>query len=625
MDIQLLVLTADQIPIPGATIGFGNGVKSTDQTGTVMLSNTSAPFTVSVTKEGYLDSTVTVSAIDPDRIWDDAGTTFRPITGPPSSSSSIVMEIRLGRMSFSPTVPLIDETSKLFRIPEDIFASFKPNPKYWKRKYQPGTTVMLQNAFVAIDPATQESRYSFITSDAVFNNVNFWSATDPSMLAQGNNKGPWKSLNNPKARLTKPQLEGNFMMVEWTAPETPSLPQSTVPNDQKCAPKGPDRYLVGLWRPRSIVVPGTSVDGSIIPRDVIVFYHPPTKTGDNPMEYPADTPPFRCKYPYALNQYEPHEDGNFPLQNMGQQYVEILEHYVFNRRFLAHQLLAAKRDALLIVPIQPWGQWGLLSQVEGVSRLIAESILFEHRLHPLKDVKGGPPDSAPSRNDRGGVIQKLIQKLTHAPVPPLGIAVVAGYSAGIAAVKDLLTSAGRYNRPPPPRTWESEVKLPYTASPTDFLNAWHETWDLDGSRPALDATYNSTTKSDESNRYQYLIPYSGLLASWQARKPNDRIVRVYRTTVTMPDGSNMSYFDKILGRRGPRNSREMIGDKGSWVFFKGGFFTQEALTEDDKVGKGDGSTPASPVFDLHTDDHQAVPAVCFAHAAGNSKLRALSF
>lgn len=411
------------------------------------------------------------------------------------------------------------------------------------------------------------------------------------------------------------------MMVEWTAPETPALPQLAVPRDQTCAPQGPDRYLVGLWRPRLTVVPGASVDGSIAPRDMIVFYHPPTNNGGNPTEYPVDRPPFRCKYPHALNQYEPDETTD--PQIMGQQSVEILQHYVFDCRFLAHQILASKRDALLIMPIQSWGHWGLLSQAEGVSRLIAESILFNHRQHPLRDVKGGPPDTPPSRNDRGFVIQKLTTA-THIPIPPLGMAVTAGFSAGMAGVRDLITSAGRHSRPPPPRTWETESKIPYAASPIDFLNAWHEIWDIDGSRPALDPTH-PYPKDDKSTRYQYLVPYSGLLASWQAQKPNDCIVRVYRTTITMNDGSQISHFDTILGHPGPRNPREIIGDRGSWVFFPSHYPAQNFPTADGKVGKGDGSSPAEPEFWLWTNDHQAVPSVCFAHAAGNSKSRTLNF
>jgi hypothetical protein len=95
-------------------------------------------------------------------------------------------------MSFSPTIPLTAEAWKLFRVSDDVYASFKtikdPESEYYNTKYHPERTVMLQNALAATDPVTKVTSYSFITSDPVFKNVNFWSATDHTLLAQNDNQ-----------------------------------------------------------------------------------------------------------------------------------------------------------------------------------------------------------------------------------------------------------------------------------------------------------------------------------------------------------------------------------------------------------------------------------------------------
>ncbi|KAJ9493605.1 hypothetical protein H2202_010921 [Exophiala xenobiotica] len=232
------------------------------------------------------------------------------------------------------------------------------------------------------------------------------------------------------------------------------------------------------------------------------------------------------------------------------------------------------------------------------------------------------------RNNTGGIIQRLIT-MQHIPVPPIGRIVTAGFSAGVGGIKELLISAGNHprGRPDPPRAWSMEALDPYQSSPVAFIEAWQEIWDMDGSREVLDSNF---VKGADPEDYRYLIPWSGLLASWQ-RQQDSRLVRVYRTAFTVREKSKMTTFDKILGRStltdqlDPWRSNQRAGDRGSWVVFPPNYFVGKKPAAGDKTGGADGNSPGRPEFWNAGDDHQVVPSVCFAHAAGNSGLRKLVF
>ena len=89
-----------------------------------------------------------------------------------------------------------------------------------------------------------------------------------------------------------------------------------------------------------------------------MFYTPNTAANRG---YLTDFPPYRRNYPYALNQ-----SGNPQKpQQLSQRYVSLGLRYIFNEKFLAYQMLAAARDALLIVPIQPAANWEVFADSDG--------------------------------------------------------------------------------------------------------------------------------------------------------------------------------------------------------------------------------------------------------------------
>ena len=76
MNVQVLVSTADRVPIVGASVtADGEPAVSTDATGLVTLSPGSATFTVEASMANYSEQTTTIiQATDGTYSWDDPGT-----------------------------------------------------------------------------------------------------------------------------------------------------------------------------------------------------------------------------------------------------------------------------------------------------------------------------------------------------------------------------------------------------------------------------------------------------------------------------------------------------------------------------------------------------------------------
>jgi hypothetical protein len=601
----------------------------TDTAGMVTIRPAKVPFVVAVSKINYLDQVIKVFALAGKRQWDDAGTIFRTDSSQAEPPGRIVMEVRLGRLSFSPSASMDPEAEKLFHVPDQVLNKFPRDQSGRRVNFQ--WSVKLQHTFTRTKG--NQVIYNFPTIDNPnYWNINFWYASGRQMLGDRSGKG-WAAFQETKSRVVKPQNEGHFMMVEWTSPPTPDLPKDKASQTQDTAPHGFNRYLVGLWRPRSSIVPGSTVNGTVVARDVVVFFPPTTGPATSWLN---DRSPFRGMYPYSLNQYK---DDNVPDWLLGQRYVEVLPSYLFRDRYISQAILAAERDALVIIPIQPAGKWGILSTAAGLSRLVQEAILFEHRQHPLPDIPGGSIDTAPERNDRGGIIERL-HVATHVPPPPLGHVVVAGFSAGVGAIRTLLLSA---KLPPSPHTWSTESNDPYGGESNDpyggdartFLAAWREIWDFDGSMAVLDPGYYP----DKPWTGDYLGPFATLLREWQERSGSNqaadssdpKIVRVYHTTLTTPAArgglTKMAVFDRILGHsgivRGKPNAKasERVGDGGNWIWFGSGYL-ENNRPDSWPEGASNGSL-GRPEFWNKSDPHQAVIEVCHGHAVANSRLRKL--
>jgi hypothetical protein len=344
---------------------------------------------------------------------------------------------------------------------------------------------------------------------------------------------------------------------------------------------------------------------------VIVFYTP--NTGFDPggnLYYPKDNPPYRGNYPYGANQR--YLGGTKDPQSLAQRYVELGLRYLFNERHLTYDLLAAGRDALVIVPICPLGNWEKFRVPGGLQRLLSESILFERRAND--DPARGSLDTAPTTG-RLGVTQVMRH---YAPPPALGRVVVAGTSGGGAPVKSLLQMASRPVATT--RSWQDEVHDPYLANPAPLYSSWREVWDFEFSQQAV---------GTKANWAQTLITWQRTAGHYNGGV-SDRVVRFYHASYTgwTPDDLNLmrptlGATNGQLTQRSSQNggmAAELEGSTGTAVWFSRTFLEKNGPTTDWTAA---GDIPDQPAF-WTGDQHHVVSTICFAHAAGISGLQTVS-
>ena len=142
----------------------------------------------------------------------------------------------------------------------------------------------------------------------------------------------WKRFAHEKKHWTARE-HGTFALLEFGFP---------APNS-----KGRPRFLVGVWYPNHPF--GDTAD-------VNVFYSP--NTGP---PYPGDSYPFAKAYPYQMTPKEGHKGPNYTLTDLDQPYIGLGMNYVCVGYKIVYQMLAAGKNSIVIMPIQPASQWGPLA------------------------------------------------------------------------------------------------------------------------------------------------------------------------------------------------------------------------------------------------------------------------
>lgn len=564
-----MVHTADGVGIPGVGVSVaGSGqTATTDSNGAASVTAPGSTFTVSLTATNYVPQSVTVVTSSNGVVtWDDPATV---VTG---SGSQMTLSVPMGRMASAPTVAvtITELDGKILPLPAAAAAQLT------KSKQRAETYVVpLQHTFTV-----EDGEYAFLFAGQ----RNFSAVTGLRMLGDPDQPG-WPALNDVSPRPTTPNLGGSFTWVEWG-------PSSSAPPDL-------NRYLVGLWRPRTSYLSGSR------PQDAIVFYTPTT----TPPDFPRDSKPFRRNYPYALNGVTK-GDGTFELL-MAERYVALGFRYLFNELWLAYQQLAAARDALLILPIQPSAQWADNADIAGVQRLLLEAILFEHR------ERAGVLDPKPDSNDLdiaplGDFKRQRFQQ--QLPPPRLGTVCLAGFSAGVGAVKTVMQAELSFRPSAKARSWNDELANPYRAAPTTLIASWRETWDID----APSSIYGSAGS------------WAKFLRTWETNgKRTDRIARCYHSEhtgwgPTDPDAMQPATGHPTLSkdataasasRHGARGV-ERHGPSGSAVWFSNNYLAGNGPPSG---WNKDADAPAYWSY----KPHSVMPVVCFAHAAANSRLQSL--
>lgn len=455
-----------------------------------------------------------------------------------------------------------------------------------------------------IDP--QEQIYYFVPSKNLSKDLwprggevtgswqsNFWSSTSQNLTNDKDTHATgWASFNATATQLDA-QSQGNLMCIEWTQPDVAANQRQQY-----------NRYLVFLWRPRSSLEPGST------PRDVIVFFTPQTRNPPNGPFLP-DRPPNTSAYPYALNQVDPNRPSL-----LEQRYVALCGRYLYAGHFMAHQMLAAKKDALIVFPIQPSGQWEALASSQGVCRLLYESILFEHR-HRLQAEHPGSSATPP-------------QFAIRQPPPSMGTVVLAAFSYGINNISTVISNAGASRR-----KWEDEARDPYSASTAKFLKSWKEVWDLDGQPEPSNGGFAS---------------WKSMLFNWQHDRTHvkkgrtDRAVRMYHTSFTASDVqlNQATYFvgSAMSPPISSKKVKEYHGPSGDVVWLDYLYLSgnspspQKWLYRPHTNGDPYPDRPDfwiyDPVWEKKNKQegfaaHQTGMRIWFAHAAARSSLRALRY
>lgn len=624
MDLKVKVVTADGVPIPRATVSVGPAAAvQTDQGGLATFGTVATPLFIRASMPNYLDQSINISVSKQGAItWTDPGSTVAVQRG--ATVSGLTITIPLGRMKPAATVPM-DDLLRTFAkaiasAPKKMDVgthteSLIPLPHTW-------TTSENTYNFLPVNPAAihdEETRKNFFKTQQNRWKANFWAATnlefvmDPKLKPTTNNAKNGKpekgwSAFIAKPKIITPQMESNFTYVEWTDPSVQENPNAI-------------RYLIGLWRPRSSTVYGgqrQDVDANTTEskgegRDVMVFISPDTSEEAG---FPKDRKPYHSMYPYGAK-VQVTQGPREKVPELTQPYIRLGAAYLYTAKFMVHQMLAAEKDALVIFPIQPSEHWEDLARLEGISRLAAESLLFEHRRFPKKDIDIAL-DHAPPLGPQEAPIP-----LTYLPPPPLRYAAISAFSSGMGNVKSLMHQNMTW-KTGSARTWAQETQNPHFASADTFVAAWREIWDIDGSHNVLGpwGRWAATCHSWQRD-YRHID---------QKDYTTDRICRLYHSEYTMESAMPTNQMMMALGDRPGHFSpatpqsqwRVVWGSNGSVVYLSKSFVFRG---EDDNWRKGEHSagsdSPDNPEFWRSRDEHQVMPIICFAHAAANSKIRKL--
>jgi hypothetical protein len=367
----------------------------------------------------------------------------------------------------------------------------------------------------------------------------------------------WGRLNHDKEPAQiDPSRSGDLVWLEWGLGQTEP------------------RLAVAAWLPRFRGATPSTLD-------VVIVFSPNTQTKDR--AYPADAFPWLHDYPYAATKRNA-PPGSPPLP-LVQPYLGLAHRYLFLERWLLYQLAAAGKQAVVVFPLQPYGDWGPFGKAAGLARLLAEVTHFMHRT-------GHTSGGQASRDlDHALVPRYRVSRAGyHAPPPPLRRVVVSGVSAGMSGVTKLLTTQIGDKL-----SYKGLTHALFGADVAPFLRVWQEVWDLDAS-------------------YKVRPPMDSALAYWMDQD-SARMARCYQTHDTYSKGwidtsSLLRYTSgpKLLAPAGLPEAAERHSGRCSLVYFGHGYLHHKS------------TDTATPAFWRTRDDHAAVSLIGFGHAARLSGL-----
>jgi hypothetical protein len=566
--VMVTVLDASDTPLSHALVTVAGRQGVTDSRGRVALPDPAGDtFAVTAEHPDHLSADFTVSVVGVSYLWNVPG---HEVTGSPGAA---VVTVRLGRLDAAPIVRVglgsmamdAAASTEVDRgLAEDQVAFERARAKDPNASMVHRSLWRLKRAMSGVATDTSSDRYwhEFVDTE-----LDIHVAVHPLLKAP--DATGWDKLHHAVHKQLL-ATRGDLYWVEWGV-----------------APRA--RYLVAVWCPQEL----TRRD--VREADVAVFYTPPIPLAAGFLD---DRSPFRADYPYTANPSLLtflREDSPPPsapaVHHWMQRYVELGHRYLLREggrvsatqsaiygQWLIHQLAAAPRRALLVLPIQtPQAPWPPTTG-PGLARLLQEVLLWLYR-----DGRIGM-FGTPGR--RPGAIASALPMSRHSAPPKLGELAAAGFSSGWSRTVQAATGSRR------------PADSLYEAGTTNLDTAWRQLWCLDAPRrdgwsPAkLMATLNA----------------------WASQDASHRTVRVYQTSYTGWNATDARAHYTLLGKAGTLEVRDGAGVIRGLVRHRPDA-RATLVWFDDHLRGAPPSTTQFPNFYNEGDIHQVVPKIAFGHAA----------
>ncbi|GLL02855.1 hypothetical protein [Dactylosporangium matsuzakiense] len=366
----------------------------------------------------------------------------------------------------------------------------------------------------------------------------------PALLAPQQTSRPGWARFVSSTSTVDPEASGQFLLVQYGEV-----------GDRNA---GGPRFLIGLWIPQSVLA-------SPPPQlDAILWLHP--MAIGNPALYPQEEYPFGHKYPYALWAQRTVEDAKVHY-DISQRFPGVPLHHAYTQHYLAHALIAARRRAVLVIPVAPSGHVAPFVTPGPLHRMLRELLAWLPRLM--------------NRSGQFGVFTGVR--------PDVRNVVAAGFSSSVPNLGPLL-GAGAGDMHYSGDAWQG------TSSATLLQSALKEVWAIDGIAKGSAELHDA-------------------LAGFALSGPGRRVC-IYKSTFTgwwdpWVDGGRFAG----LTRGVPKPPIVTDGKARAWAAAdpQGRWFGASMTTE--FLSPGAAEQPAIEAG----KPHEMMPRICFGHAVASSR------
>ncbi|MET9520335.1 hypothetical protein [Streptomyces sp. NPDC002994] len=482
-----------------------------------------------------------------ERVWRWTNSTRRVGT----TGSEVTVTATLGRVRPAPLghIPETELTRRASAHQARLDEADRKNAEA-RRRGRPPT----EPNFVPLDldhrtALTTQDRTAYRTQARIQRVISGFHVATPELLSETTTAPGWTRFTTT-LHTVDPNREGRLYLVEY----------GEVGDDPSPGP----RFAVGVWVPQRLHDPRTEA------LDFVVWLHPHT---NNRLVIPQVGYPFRQPYPYGIVAAK-NVQGN---ADAAQRFIDIPVFHLLSQHFLAYQLAAARRAAVIVIPVAPSSHFEPFESPATLMRLLRELCLWIPRDFP-----------------RGA------EAAVHRPQPAVGRVVVSAFSSSVPRLHTLMNGLRPDSRYDAPFWWTTRQQgLDDVA---DFRRVWKEQWAVDGIASGF-------------------LPYVDAAASW-VQQTDDRRLRIYKSRFTggwdpaapRPGAWGTLVKGATVVRRGSGDvSAVKVTDARGWL-------QAVSFTDSFLLGPERGPEAAFEPPLLPNSAHEMMPRICFGHAAVTSGL-----